>query len=206
VGADGAFLASFKMGLKPGKYTVSIGALDTKSGKGSLASVPVEVPDFSKVETAADGTARTIPSISSLFLLRSVEELPPGAAADSTHPFAAYTLGPVRLLPYFGTTFRASDELSVLYQVYDLSVAPPAAGETEGKANGHVTFVTRKDGKVLKDRTVNKIETAVGGSVIGPIPLTSYAPGRYQVEVKLLDRAVKPERTLTQETWFEVVP
>jgi GWxTD domain-containing protein len=205
VGTDGAFLASFKMGLKPGKYTVSIGALDTKSSKGSLASVAVEVPDFSKVDTA-EGSAHSVPSISSLFLLRSVEELAPGTPADPANAFAAYTLGTVRLLPYFGTTFHTSDEISVLYQVYDLTVAPPAAGETEGKANGHVTFVTRKDGTVQKDRTVNKIETAVGGSVIGPIPLSSYAPGRYQIQIKLLDRVAKPERTLTQEAWFEVVP
>jgi GWxTD domain-containing protein len=206
VGSDGAFLASFKMGLKPGKYTVSVGAVDTKSSKGSLTSVPVDAPDFSKVETAADGSAHPVPSISSLFLLRTVEELTPGAPAEPTNPFAAYTIGTVRLIPYFGATFHASDELSVLYQVYDLAVAPPAAGATEGQANGLVTFVTRKDGKVLKDRTTNKIETAVGGSVIGPISLASYAPGRYQIEIKLLDRVAKPERTLTQQTWFEVVP
>ncbi len=204
--SDGAFLASFKMGLKPGKYTLSVGALDVKGGKGSLTTMPVEAPDFSKVETASDGIAHPVPAISSLFLLRSAEEVPAAAAADPTNPFAAYTIGTVRMLPYFGATFHQSDELSVLYQVYDLTVGPPAAGETQGKANGFVTFVTRKDGKVQKDRTTNKIETAVGGSVIGPIPLTAYAPGKYQIEVKLLDRLAKPERTLTQEAWFEVVP
>ena len=206
VGADGAFLASFKMGLKPGKYTLSVGALDVKGSKGSLVSVPVEVPDFSKVETGADGTAHPVPSISSLFVLRSVEEVTAGTPVDPANPFAAYTLGTVRLLPYFGASFHASDEISVLYQVYDLTVAPPAAGAEHGQANGLVTCVTRKDGKIQKDRTTNKIDTAVGGSVIGPIPLSSYAPGRYQIEIKLLDRVAKPERTLTQETWFEVVP
>jgi GWxTD domain-containing protein len=206
VGADGAFVASFKMGLKPGKYTLNVGALDVKSGKGSLASVPIEVPDFSKVETAADGATHPVPSISSLFLLRSVEELPQGTPADPANPFAAFTLGTVRLLPYFGATFHASDEISVLYQVYDLAVGLPAPGESQGKADGFVAFVIKKDGKTQKDRTTNKIETAVGGSVIGPIPLGSYAPGRYQIEVKLLDRVANPNRTLSQEAWFEVVP
>ena len=40
VGADGAFLAGFKLALRPGKYTLKAGAVDTKGGKGSLTSTP----------------------------------------------------------------------------------------------------------------------------------------------------------------------
>src|SRR5262249_9329005 len=37
VGPDGGFVASYRMQLKPGKYTLEAGALDEKNGKGSLA-------------------------------------------------------------------------------------------------------------------------------------------------------------------------
>ena len=136
VGADGAFLASFKMALKPGRYTMSIGALEAKSGKGSLASVPVEVPDFSKVEAAADGATHSVPSISSLVLVRSFEELPAGAPADPADPFSAFTLGNLRMVPHFGATFRSSDEVSVLYQVYDLAMAKAPTNDPAAKPAG----------------------------------------------------------------------
>ena len=49
-----------------------------------------------------------------------------------------------------------------------------------------------------------QIQTAVDGDLAGPISLASYAPGRYLVELKLIDRIAN--RELKQETWFEVVP
>ncbi len=204
VGADGSFLASFKMGLKPGNYTLSVGALDLKSHKGSLASLPIEVPNFSQVEAASDGAEHPVPSISSLFLLRSVEEMPVGAAVDPASLLGAFTLGTLRLQPYFGTSFHKDQEVSVLYQVYDLATAPGASADEQGKAEGIATLRIRKDGKLLKDRTTNRIATPVGGSVVGPIALGSYDPGRYQIEVKLLDKVA--QRTVTREAWFEVLP
>src|SRR5512143_1807231 len=61
VAPDGSFVGSFKLGLRPGKYTLKAGAVDVKGGKASLASIPVEVPDFAKVETAPDGTSVKVP-------------------------------------------------------------------------------------------------------------------------------------------------
>jgi GWxTD domain-containing protein len=55
VEADGSFVAGFKLALRPGKYTLKAGAVDEKGGKGSLASMPIEVPDLAKVESGADG-------------------------------------------------------------------------------------------------------------------------------------------------------
>jgi GWxTD domain-containing protein len=208
VGADGTFLASFKMGLKPGTYTLNVGALDTKGGKGSLTSLPIEVPDLSQVESAADGTTHPLASISSLVLVRSVEQLPAGAPADPSNPFAAFTFGDLRLTPYFGTTFHKEDEISILYQVYDLTPKPAPASDPAAPptAKGRALMRILKDGKAEVSRSQWKqIATTVDGDLIGPIKLAGYQPGRYQVELTLIDKNAN-DRTLKQDAWFEVAP
>jgi hypothetical protein len=44
----------------------------------------------------------------------------------------------------------------------------------------------------------------VGGSVIGPVPLASYEPGKYVVQLKVTDRIAKKD--LSQETALEIQP
>ena len=51
--------------------------MDVKGGKASLASLPIEVPDFSKIETAPDGTSVKVATVGSLIVVRGIEELPP---------------------------------------------------------------------------------------------------------------------------------
>jgi hypothetical protein len=197
VGADGGFVGSFKVGLKPGKYTLRVGVVDVKGGKGSLAEMPVEVPDLAKAESAGDGSSKAVLSAASLLLLRDVETVPAGGA-DPAHPFAAFSLGDARLIPFFGSTFRKTDQLSIFFQVYDLAV------DASGVADGMATISILKDGKTPIARTQNPINTPVGGSVIGPVPLASYEPGKYVVQMKVVDKTGKKD--LVQETPFEIVP
>ena len=98
VEADGSFVAGFKLALRPGKYTLKAGAVDEKGGKGSLASMPIEVPDLAKVESAADGTVSKLPSAGTLLIVKRIEELP-GGVSDPHHPFSAFELGSARLVP-----------------------------------------------------------------------------------------------------------
>lgn len=200
VGPDGGFVGSFKMGLKPGKYTLKAGAVDLKGGKASLATAPIEVPNLSRVEAAADGTTQTVPSAASLILLRGVEELTPGAPTDPAHPFAAFSLPQARLLPLFGGTLHKAEELSIFYQVYDLTVGPA------GKADGVATLSILKDGKAPVARNQIPIDSpnGIGGSVIGPVPMSGYDVGKYVVQLKVTDKLTKKE--ITQETPFEIVP
>ena len=186
VGPDGAFVGSFKLGLKPGKYTLKAGAVDLKSGKGSLATLPIEVPDFSKVESGADGSSHPVVSAAQPLLVRDIEELPAGTNPDPAHPFAAITLGMARLIPYFGTTFHKADSISIFFQVYDLSP------DHNGKADGLATIsILRGTAPVASARI--PITTAVGGSAIGPVPLASYEPGKYVVQLKVADHVAKKD-------------
>ena len=199
VGPDGAFLASFKLALRPGRYTLKAGAVEPKSGKGSLASVPVEVPDFSKVEAAADGTTVPVPTAASLLFVSKVDDLAPGAKEDPANPFAAFELGTMRLHPFFGSSFAKSDELNIVFQVYDLSV-----DKASGKANATATLSILKDGTTPVAKLDQPLEGAIGGGLIGPVPLSGYAPGKYVVQLKVADRISKKE--VLQEAPLEVKP
>ncbi len=197
VGPDGAFVGSFKLALKPGKYTLRAGGVDLKTGKGSLTTLPVEVPDFSRVETAADGTSHPLPSAPPPVLVREIEELAAGSTPDPAHPFAAFTLGTARLIPYFGTAFHKSDSISIFFQVYDLTT------DASGKADGVATITILK-GTTPVASARNPMTTAIGGSAIGPVPLATYDPGKYAVQLKVTDRISKKD--LVQETPFEILP
>jgi GWxTD domain-containing protein len=200
VGPDGAFVGSFKLGLKPGSYTLKTGAVDTKGGKAALATATIEVPDFAKVEAAADGTTKPVPSAAPLFLVREIQDLPPNAPADPAHPYGAFQLGNWRLVPFFGTTFKKTDQISIVYQTYDLG-----ASSVTGKADAVATISILKDGKTPVAKAANPVETAaVGGSVIGPVPLATYEAGKYVVQLKVKDAISNKE--IVQETPFEVVP
>jgi GWxTD domain-containing protein len=197
VAADGSFLGSFKLGLKAGKYTLKAGVVDVKGGKASLATLPVEVPDFSKVETAADGTVAKVATVGSIFVVRGIEEM---ATPDPQHPFAAFELGQVRLVPVFGGTVHKADQVEFFYQVYDLRLNPAT-----GKADATAILSVLKDGKTpVAKAPTNQIETENAGSSVGPLPLAAYEPGKYVVQLKVNDKVGKKE--LVQEAPLEVLP
>jgi hypothetical protein len=190
-------VASFKLGLKPGKYTLKAGAVDVKDGKATLVSTPVDVPDLNRVETAADGTVSKVPSTGSIFVVRGIEEI---TASDPQHPFAAFELGRVRLLPAFGGVVHKADQVEFFYQVYDLRVDPAT-----GKADATAVVSILKDGRTpIAKAPPNPIETELAGSSVGPLPLAAYEPGKYVVQLKVTDKLGKKD--LVQEAPLEVLP
>jgi len=199
VEADGSFVAGFKLALRPGKYTLSAGAVDEKAGKGSLASMPIEVPNLARVESAADGTVSKLPSAGSLIIVKRIEELP-GGASDPLHPFAAFELGTARLVPAFGGVVRQSEQVEFVYQVYDLKTDP-----VTGKADASAVVSILKDGKTpVAKAPPTTIEAERGGASVGPISLAGYGPGKYVVQLKVTDRLGK--REVVQESPLEIQP
>jgi len=199
VGTDGFFVASFKIPLKLGKYMLKAGALDPETGRGSLVSMPIEVPDFSRVETSPDGAVTKVPSVASLLILRDVQELPEGTS-DPENAYAAFQVGRARLVPFFGRSFKRSDALSFFYQVYDLGVD----GGT-GKAAAIAALSILRDGKQPVAKAPEyRIEGPVGGSVVGPVSLEGYDPGKYVVQLKVTDKVAGKD--VVAEVPFEVRP
>jgi GWxTD domain-containing protein len=184
---DGSFLASFGLILKPGTYTLKAGTLVEKTSQGTLVSQPIEVPDFSGVETGPDGSTRKVASIGSILFLRDIEDIPAGATSDPTDPYAAFQLGSTRLIPYFGRELSPSDTVTFLYFVYDLDVDP----QTQ-KADTVAALSILKDGRNTVARARDfPITTPMGSTSVGPVPLAAYAPGSYVVQLKVTDRLAK---------------
>src|SRR5438552_682696 len=109
VGPDNSFVASYGMALKPGSYTLNVGALDPAGHKGSVASTPLKMPDFGTDELA----------ISELMVLQDAQEV---ASVSPQDPFGAFALGNTRVLPRFGNVFAPSESIMLLGVAYNAKV------------------------------------------------------------------------------------
>ena len=183
-GDDGSVVASYGVTLRPGKYTVNVAVLDPKSGKGSMASSAVDVPDLTTAEL------RMTP----LVLLQQIQE--GGVTPDPRDPMADFILGTNRLVPSFDNVFSKSGSLSVVSAVYN------ASKDAAGKSSMAWSFAILKDGKAVARTDEQTVEADVASPSIGPVPLANFAPGKYVVQLKVRDNGTKKE--FTQEMPFEV--
>jgi GWxTD domain-containing protein len=180
---DGGFLASFRMGLKPGKYTLKVGALEPKTGKGSLVEMPLEVPDFNGGQLS-----------STMFLVDNVEEK---ASTEPTDAYSAFAFGSARITPHFGATYSRTQALWFFYQYYDAQ-----AEETSGKASVTTGATLYRGSAPLAKSPEQTFDTVIGGTAVGPISLSGYFPGRYKVEIKVADAVAKKD--LVQSLPFDL--
>jgi GWxTD domain-containing protein len=195
---DGSFLASFGIALPPGKYALKAGAVLGEGPTGSMVSEAIEVPDFSKVETAADGTSSKVPTVASIIFVRDIQEAK-GSEPDPTDAFAAFRLGAAQLIPFGGREFLPSDTVSFFYLVYDLGTAP---GTEEGDAN--IAFSILKNGRTpVAQAPPNPVNSAMVASSIGPVPLGAYAPGNYVVQLRVTDNITK--KSVVRNEKFTIV-
>jgi GWxTD domain-containing protein len=183
VGPDGAFLASFRMGLKPGKYALKAGAFEPKSGKGSVAGMDIEAPDFNAGTLA-----------STMLFLDNVEDK---ASPDPTDAFAAFTMGRVRLLPHVGRAYPKGQPMWFFYQYYDAQ-----ADEKTGKAAVTVSAAIYRGTAPLAKWPDQAFDSVVGGSAVGPVDLSAYVPGKFKIRVDISDTVAKKD--LTQELPFDL--
>jgi GWxTD domain-containing protein len=182
--ADGTFWASYRLGLKPGKYSVRVAALDELTKKGCVVESEADVPDLNTGELTA----------ASLIAVREIEE---NVQNDPAHPFSAYLLGSARLVPFATHVLQKSDALHVFYQYYDAKL-----DEATGKASVVASVQIVKGDKPVARAADNPFDLQVGGTIIGPVPLDKYEPGSYVVKLKLTDNIAKKD--VTREFGFEV--
>jgi GWxTD domain-containing protein len=182
---DGSLLASYGMTLRPGKYTLNVAMLDPKTSKGSAATVPVEVPDL------AAGELEIMP----LVLLQGIQE--GSATADPKDPLADFVLGPNRLQPSFDYVFPKTGAMSVVGAVYNAAKDPAT-----GKASVNWGFSILKDGKPVARTEDQVVEADVASPSIGPVPLNTFAPGKYVVQLRVRDNVAKKD--YTKDAPFEV--
>ncbi|HJS58027.1 MAG TPA: GWxTD domain-containing protein [Vicinamibacteria bacterium] len=184
VQADGAVLVSYRMVVKPGKYTVRSAVLD-KGGKGSVAETAVDVPDL-----------QTGDLVTQIMLLRNVEDIPENSV-DPNHPMSGFSLAKTRLEPYFGTSLAKSDPLNIFFQYYGAKL-----DEASGKGSVNVTVTLLRGVRPIANAPEQPFDTAIGGSIVGPIPMESYQPGTYTARVRVNDLLAQKE--VVKEINFEL--
>jgi GWxTD domain-containing protein len=184
VGADNSFVASYGMALKPGTYTLNVGALEAGGQKGSVATAPLTMPDFGTDELA----------VSELMVLEDVQEVPSVSPQD---PFAAFALGNTRVLPRFGNVFSKADSVMLLSVAYNAKV-----DEATGKASVTAGFTISKDGRPVAQAPDQSYDSPTPTPAVGPVPLAKYEPGKYVARMKVRDNLA--QKDVTREAEFEI--
>jgi GWxTD domain-containing protein len=182
---DGAAVASWGLPLRPGRYRVAVAMLLPDTAQGSVSSLEVEVPDLS-------GSATLVASPLLLY--------PDEAAAtptDPRDPYASFQVGVTRLRPRFGNVFAPSDGLMVVATIYGAKVDTAA-----GRAALRSRFTILKDGKPVARGAEDAFTTPDAVASVGPIPLSTYAPGAYVVRLDVTDTVAS--QTLRQEVPLEI--
>jgi GWxTD domain-containing protein len=171
-GPDGSFTGSLGLTLAPGTHDVKIALFDPASGKGSVANVPVTVTDPSLPDV-----------VISTIALKGIQE---GATPKPTDPLNAFTFGTTVFQP--GNVYTTSDSLLLLSFLYG------GVKDEAGKTSVAMSMAISKDGKVVGKLDDQPFATPASPT-IGPIPLATYKPGMYTVDVKVKDNVGKKEHT-----------
>jgi hypothetical protein len=181
----GGFIASYKVAVNPGKYTLKVAVLDTNSKKGSVVTKPLEVPSFSTGEL----------TIAPIIPLAAFEEQP---KKDPKNALESFAIGGYRFVPRFGNVFKPSESLTVSYQFYDAKVDPA----TQKPATIASVRILKPGGSPIAQGPDDAFDTPIGGTIVGPIPLAKYAPGTYKIRLTVMDNVAG--KNYTQDASFEV--
>lgn len=193
------------VGVPPGAYDLYVvikeRATPPAVAKTAVLKQPLDVPNFGEFAT------------SSILLASEVKQLPTPLTADqqTEHP---YTFGQTEIVISPEHTFKKSQELVVLMQIYNPMISPEkkfsidatytffkqgAGGETRFNSTEPQSFSPETMGPGFDPSNANMSIQAGQG-----IPLQSFPEGNYRLEIKITDKL--SSRVLTQSTTFTVTP
>jgi hypothetical protein len=187
--------------VKPGDYDLFIALKDKgtveKTDKNYTPRVGVlkkdlTVPDFNKAELTT----------SSMLLSAGIQPAAAGVTADDD----PYVFGQMQIVPSKDGKYKKTDTLSVVYWVYG------ATGDAAGKPDLQVEnsfnqktadgekFFNKTQPQALNNQSPYNV--AMGIPNFLEVPLVSFAPGDYRLEIKITD---KPSgKMITQNVNFTV--
>jgi len=183
VASDGSFVGSIGLTLKPGPQTVSV-AVVAPDGRGSVTTLPLEVPDFGRSEL----------TLGRLLLFPEATE---ALSTDPGDPYAAFVVGSLRLRPRLGNLFAESESVELISTIYNAAVDPGT-----GKASVKARFSFLQGGKLVARGGDQTFETPVAVASVGPVPLSGFTPGQYLARVEVTDAVAN--KTQSQEVVFQV--
>ena len=203
VSPEGKLARAFQ--VKGGDYDVFIAVKDKgtveKADKNfnptvAVAKKELSVPDFSKPDLTT----------SSVILATAIQPVPAGTAAEED----PYVFGPMQIVPSPDGKYKKSDTLEVIYWIY--GVTGDAAGKPDVQIENNFNQKTADGEKFFNKTQPQEVNAqslppnflANSGPIPGTlqVPLLSFPPGDYRLEIKITD---KPSgKTVTQNVNFSV--
>jgi hypothetical protein len=178
---DGRTLFEVPIQLQPGTYKLYVGVRDNTSGTAGTKIVDLEVPDYYANELA----------VSSVVVYNIAEQVEgiPGT------PGHAFQFGPVKFQP--ATNFQTQDTFGLFFFVYGMG------RDEAGNANITGQYIFYKDGE-RKGATKEGVLQANEAQAVGnaEIPLASFEPGKYKIQVKIKDKV--RNKILLEEVEFVI--
>jgi GWxTD domain-containing protein len=174
--------------LPPGqRFKLDLVLKDVNSGNVGLVSRGLTVPKF-------DGD--TLLS-SSIILANSIKAVP-----TNTDQLEQYVIGDLKIQPNVKSEYVPGQDLLPYLQIYNVTL-----DQASLKPSIEVTYLLKEGAKILEKHTDlagDSVQFFSGQRVvvIGKIPLKSVGPGKYTLEIHVLDRV--SNRTVTTQTDFKV--
>jgi len=200
VSADGRFARA--IALTAGTYDIYVAVKErgVPSAKVGILRHELVVPSFANGELAT----------SSIILARSLEQLatplPPDKQQDNP-----YVFGPLKVSPSIDSAFPKNGDLQVLFWIYGAS---QMAGKPDVQVDfsfhhrlqeGEEKYFNRTNPQELNSRTLPaEFNLGAGHQLLSSlsVPLTSFPPGTYRLEIKVTDRP--SGKSLTNNVEFSV--
>lgn len=184
VGPDNTFVSSFGIPLRPGEHVMKVAAIDPKTGKGAVAELAIKTQEYGSELT-----------VSPVMVLADIQE---GVTPGKDDPLFEFTFGATKFVPRYGNVFKQSDSVTLLCAIYG------AAKDEAGKIAVAGGFQILKDGKAIAKAPDQVYDVEPATPSAGPVPLASYAPGKYVAQLRLRDNVT--QKDYVKETTFEIIP
>ncbi len=161
------------IGLPPGqRYKLDLVLKDVNSKTMGTQQFALNVPKYDDAALQS----------SSIILAQSVS-----AAPTSSDQLQQYVIGDMKIIPNVRGEYQSGQSLIPYMQVYNMEI-----DQTSQKPSLDVTFTVKNGDKVveeLKTSSVNSEQFFYGQRVVllGKIPLAALAPGKYKLEIKVVD-------------------
>jgi hypothetical protein len=192
------------IGVPPGSYDLYVVLHErAPAGKLGVLKQPLDVPNFTT------GDLQT----SSIILAQHVNQLTAPVPADqqSEHPYA---FGQTEIVVSPERKFKKTDELIVLFQVYNANISADKKFSLEATYTFYKQDAgTEKRFNSTEPQPLNNDTMPPGFDPTNPnasiqagqgIPLQSFPEGTYRLEIKVTDK--QSTKVLTQNTTFTVTP
>jgi GWxTD domain-containing protein len=170
--------------LVPGTYTLYLGIRDVKSEIAGTQIMPLTVPSYGENEMT----------------LSSVVYYAEGKQVNDTPgtPGHAFQFGQVQFTPKPEMVYTQADTFSTFFYVYGFAL-DEATGKPNLTAQYIFFFNGQKRGQTKDDPMQANEQHGIGNA---EIPLSSFSPGNYRVEIKVTDHVTK--KVLTESVEFQI--